>query len=113
MVWATEFDHVDRSAGGRVLAIVPDGEADAPDRNREVLGLLTVALPGLDGTGHHLGEVALAELRELRGIASEVLQYRSPLVDDLSEFGQQDPVNRRVGGHGVAQARPADRARRV
>ena len=64
--------------------------------------------------------VRLTELRQIideRGAVLHHFRCDAPeftkFGDDLSEFGQQDPVDRRVGGHRVAQARPADRARRV
>ena len=65
---------------------------------REILRLL----PELLGAGDAVVDV---------GANVGILSARAARL--VGEFGQQDPVNRRVGGHGAAQARPADRARRV
>ena len=70
--------------GGRFPEIV-NRNPDAPDRNRQILRLCTVAFPCLDRCGRRLGKITFAEAGEMRRITTQHMEHGAAFIGDLLE----------------------------
>jgi hypothetical protein len=106
VVVRTEKDFLDGAGGRRPRAVVVEHELDTAEYARVVERHLTVLVPTLDDIGKDRGEVDLAELDEMRVVATQHVEDRPALVRNSAKRQDANAFDRGLARHARTSFRP-------